>query len=1050
MPAIVGYSDRGTLNTDSLPENLKSFLAAYKATVEAVEKGDSSAVKNVKAAMKRVAGSYTPVAPLLGGIVWDQDAPFNKLCPKYDGAHTAVTGCVATAMAQIMRYWKYPSSLLEDIPAYTSQRYNIPIESIQKGIGYNWDNMLENYWKGYTPEQAVAVATLMQHVGASVKMDYGESSGAISENVASALTQYFGYDKNIIKSLRRAYYDWEDWNKILQDELGKKRPIYYSGATDFGGHAFVCDGMDADGYYHINWGWGGTSNDYFDITILNPDAIGADASTSTNGYNNNNLAIIGIVPDESQDKQPSFVFDKFSVTLLPSYNAKRLSASDSFSGTAVYELTSLDKDLQALFSIGIKDEKGDFVPISSERKELCIKKNEKQEINITFNYPLPVGEYNIYAIQSTDNGKTWEKCYGNQCMVYVSDTELLSYIYEECTLDNMEYLVDIFHKEAYANHFLGGKTEVVIPASITYNDKKYAITKISKNCFKNSPSLLRVDIPEGVTELGDFCFYNCPSLTSISIPSTICKLGGGCFCRCTNWEGNIVIPEGVTVIPDVCFSNCSSLTSISIPSTVRELGMDCFNYCSNLKEVAIPEGVTKISNGCFNGCSSLASISLPSTISELGDFCFNNCSSLKEVAIPEGGTKIPNYCFESCSSLASISLPSTTRELGEFCFYNCSNLKEVAIPEGVTKIPEWCFCGCSSLTSISLPSTLRELGELCFRGCSNWKGEVVIPEGVTKIPEWCFSGCSSLTSISLPSTLRELGELCFKGCSNWKGEVVIPEGVTKIPNSCFYGCSSLTSICLPSTIQALGESCFGWCTSIKNISLPSTLEEISDRCFYNCNSLTNMNIPSSVKKFGEESFFRCHNWTGDLVIPEGTTQIPRSCFEGCHALSSISLPSTLQQLDSCSIVCSARMKEMKLKLADVPENFADAINHGEWRGWPGYYSQASTKNFLTLYVPASSVEAYKQEVGQYFKAILPLAETGINQPSLDGIAISANHGNIVISGLTDGTPVKLYAVDGKYIGESIANQGSASFNCGNENMVIAKIGSKSMKIAVNR
>ena len=82
MPAIVGYSDRGTLNTDSLPENLKSFLAAYKATVEAVEKGDSSAVKNVKAAMKRVAGSYTPVAPLLSGIVWSQDTPFDDLCPK--------------------------------------------------------------------------------------------------------------------------------------------------------------------------------------------------------------------------------------------------------------------------------------------------------------------------------------------------------------------------------------------------------------------------------------------------------------------------------------------------------------------------------------------------------------------------------------------------------------------------------------------------------------------------------------------------------------------------------------------------------------------------------------------------------------------------------------------------------------------------------------------------------------------------------------------------------------------------------------------------------
>lgn len=137
MLAIVGYSDKGTLNPDNLPVNLKSFLAAYKATVESVEKGDTSAVKNVKAAMKREAGSYTPIAPLLGGIEWSQNAPFNNLCPKYDGKHNAITGCVATAMAQIMRYWKYPSSLLEGIPAYVSDRYNIPIDSIPNGIGYD-------------------------------------------------------------------------------------------------------------------------------------------------------------------------------------------------------------------------------------------------------------------------------------------------------------------------------------------------------------------------------------------------------------------------------------------------------------------------------------------------------------------------------------------------------------------------------------------------------------------------------------------------------------------------------------------------------------------------------------------------------------------------------------------------------------------------------------------------------------------------------------------------------------------------------------------------
>lgn len=210
MPAIVGYSDKGTLNPDNLPVNLKSFLAAYKATIESVEKGDTSAVKNVKAAMKREAGSYTPIAPLLGGIEWSQNAPFNNLCPKYDGKHNAVTGCVATAMAQIMRYWKYPSSLLEGIPAYVSHRYNIPIDSIPNGIGYDWDNMPEKYNGDFTNNQAFAVATLMQHIGASVKMDYGPESAAFDKDIIPALTHYFGYDKDIIKMLDRTNFEWED------------------------------------------------------------------------------------------------------------------------------------------------------------------------------------------------------------------------------------------------------------------------------------------------------------------------------------------------------------------------------------------------------------------------------------------------------------------------------------------------------------------------------------------------------------------------------------------------------------------------------------------------------------------------------------------------------------------------------------------------------------------------------------------------------------------------------------------------------------------------
>lgn len=131
-------------------------------------------------------------------------------------------------------------------------------------------------------------------------MNYDFSSAAFSSNVAQALIYYFGYDKNTVKLLNRTSEDWETWNRILQEELQAKRPIYYSGSSTSGrGHAFVCDGINSNGYYHINWGWNGDSNSYFDITILRP-------SGSTDVYNLQNSIVIGIMPGPENDQVPSF------------------------------------------------------------------------------------------------------------------------------------------------------------------------------------------------------------------------------------------------------------------------------------------------------------------------------------------------------------------------------------------------------------------------------------------------------------------------------------------------------------------------------------------------------------------------------------------------------------------------------------------------------------------------------------------------------------------------------------------------------------------------
>ena len=173
------------------------------------------------------------------------------MCPIYDGKNRAVTGCVATAMAQMMAYYKHPKQLLQDIPEYTSKWYgrDVAVPGISKSDGiYDWDNMLPFYSTAegsYTKDQANAVAKLMFHCGAAVKMGYGEMSGA---NLTPApLAKYFGYDADMMLDLSRSLYSLTEWTQILDNELAAGRPVFYSGSSTSGGHQFICDGSDGQG-----------------------------------------------------------------------------------------------------------------------------------------------------------------------------------------------------------------------------------------------------------------------------------------------------------------------------------------------------------------------------------------------------------------------------------------------------------------------------------------------------------------------------------------------------------------------------------------------------------------------------------------------------------------------------------------------------------------------------------------------------------------------------------------------------------------------------------
>lgn len=443
MPEVVGYSAQGTYDPDHLPANYVGFMKAYQETVEALLKGDAQVSGGLAEARQWRAerAGTAAVAPLLGGIKWNQTEPYNNRCPLYDGTNRSVTGCVATAMAQVMMYYRYPKALKTTIKAYNTQTYGLQIPEISSGATYDWDNMLPDYSKlGYSSAQADAVAKLMYHCGAAVEMNYGPSSGA---NVTPAiLATYFGYDADLMQDLTRTCFTLQQWMTLIDNELKAKRPILYSGKSSDKGHEFVCDGSDGKGLYHINWGWGGYQNGYFDLTILQPQKGGAGSGSAVDGYNRDCSMIIGIVPDNGMVDEPLASYpqimsmDHGGMTGITWTKTTREHVLESFQAEAkTCFVNQSTTDFSGYFAYGIKAN-GTIVRVSDYEGGWnlpAVKPNGGtygtygDNPELTINYPFPQGINVIYPVYSYD-AKNWHVCsfYNNQPFIINVDATTMT------------------------------------------------------------------------------------------------------------------------------------------------------------------------------------------------------------------------------------------------------------------------------------------------------------------------------------------------------------------------------------------------------------------------------------------------------------------------------------------------------------------------------------------------------------------------------------------------------------------------------------------------
>lgn len=282
---VLGYSDEGNFDKDNIPDNMRWWLGQYAQEIAYAR------ANGVKYEAPAKAAAMTAIAPLCT-TKWNQMAPYNNLCPVSNAnGQRAVTGCVATAMAQLMKYHNYPavgegqkSNTTAGFPTTTINFAKWPLD---------WDNMLDTYTANSGEKEKLAVAQLMVACGVSVEMNYGtDASGAVSAMVAQALIKYFKYDEGC-RFINRDYFPMSEWKQMAWNELKTVGPVLYAGTSSEGGHCFIVDGYDGQDYFHLNWGWGGMSDGYFLLSALNPSSQGVGGYSPGAGFTANQGMLLG-------------------------------------------------------------------------------------------------------------------------------------------------------------------------------------------------------------------------------------------------------------------------------------------------------------------------------------------------------------------------------------------------------------------------------------------------------------------------------------------------------------------------------------------------------------------------------------------------------------------------------------------------------------------------------------------------------------------------------------------------------------------------------------
>lgn len=536
---ILGYSDSGNFDFNNLPPQLEWLLGEYTNEIETLASSPDTSAYTATADDTRA-----PIEPLIK-THWGQDEPFNNSCPLISGER-AVTGCVATALAQVMNYHKWP----ERGQGTHSYEYNGETYSIDfSQIKFDWDAMLDDYDSDSSERSKDAVATLMKACGYGVNMEYGTAgsggSAARTMGIEKAARSFFDYS-DIANYIEREDYTSEEWESIIYAQLSQGLPVLYYGRDKNGGHSFICDGYQGDGYFHFNWGWYGMADGYF--------LMSTGQNIDLNGYNINQGCIVNLFP--SNKRLDCFLSD----------------------GTFIYQEIGND----TLVLIGATDNNNNNNKLSGDvilpdqtvisgknyavSKIICSIRNLLDTVNpISLDIRTPITAIPYWEFQDMKNLKSIK-----------FPSTLLSIGFQafaNCsgltgTLTIPESVTSI-----EGNAFFGcsGFTgDLIIPNSVT---------SIEFGAFYECKGFNgELFIPNSVTSIGNNAFMYCHGFTGeLIIPNSVTSIGRGAFWGCIGFTGELVIPNSVTSIKDNAFYDCSFSTINCISQTPPSIETTSFS-----------------------------------------------------------------------------------------------------------------------------------------------------------------------------------------------------------------------------------------------------------------------------------------------------------------------------------------------------------------------------------------------------------------------------------------------------------------------------------------